>query len=151
MAGRKPKPASIKKAEGNRGKRKKKVTAEPKGKFGAPPKDLNSAATKLWKELAPRLENRELSAREYRPALEGLCVNLARARECETLLESEGLTFETEKGYIGQHPAVAISIKCWSLSRLYLAEFGLTPSAAARVPVAPADPGDDLETYLNSK
>lgn len=137
MSGRKPKPHALKKAQGNPGKRKLLNAPNFKGKFGSPPKWMQKEARSLWKTLAIELEGQGLGAPAYQTALEALCVNYGRAIQAEAVLKKEKLTFVTEAGYVGQHPAVNISIKSWSMVVKVCVEFGLTPSAVGRLDLSP--------------
>ncbi len=96
----------------------------------------------MWKKLVPELELLGLSAKAYGPALEGLCINYARAREAEAVLASEGLTVSFIRrdkngneisNYVAQRPEVGIANRCWAQVRLFCQEFGLSPSAATRI------------------
>ena len=133
MASPRPKPHVLKIAQGNPGKRKLANAPNFNGKFGPAPKWMVKEASELWKKLCVELESKGLSAQAYGTALEALCVNYGRARHAEELLKKESMTFTTEEGYIGQHPAVNIAIKSWGMVGRFVVEFGLTPSAVGKV------------------
>lgn len=140
--GRPPKPPILKILEGNKGKRKIRLGPKYDKGFGSCPKRLTGDARKLWRSLAPDLESKGLSAKVFRPALEGLCVNYARAIKADEILANEGFCFEFEKtdkegnpigSYMQQRPEVAISQKSWHIVKLFCVEFGLTPSSIGKV------------------
>lgn len=137
MASPKPKPLVLKIARGNPGKRKLANAPNFKGKFGSPPKWMRKEACELWKRLAVDLEKKGLGATAYRSALEALCVNYGRAVRAEGVLKKGALTFVTDKGYVGQHPAVNIALKSWGMFARFCVEFGLTPSAVGKVNLSP--------------
>jgi P27 family predicted phage terminase small subunit len=140
--GRPPKPGILKLVEGNKGKRKIRLGPQYDKGFGSCPKRLIGEARKLWRSLAPQLESKGLSAKVFRPALEGLCVNYARALEAEEILREKGFSIEIDRvdksgnpigTYLQQRPEVAIAQKSWHLVKLFLVEFGLTPSSIGKV------------------
>lgn len=94
---------------------------------------MQKEACALWKILCKELEVEGLGAPQYRTALEALCVNYGRAVQAEKIFKKEGMTFVTDKGYVGQHPAVTIALKSWGMVGRFVVEFGLTPSAVGKI------------------
>lgn len=137
MLGRKPKPHALKKAAGNPGRRPLPNAPNFKGKFGKPPNWMQKDAVALWKILCKELEAEGLGAPQYRTALEALCVNYGRAVQAERIFKEEGMTFVTDKGYVGQHPAVTIALKSWQMVGRFVVEFGMTPSAVGKIDLPP--------------
>jgi P27 family predicted phage terminase small subunit len=135
MSGPPPKPYLIKKAEGNPGKQR--LTPGPEFRAGRPkcPVWVKGEARKLWKKLAPELEEQGLLALVNGSALEGLCRAYAKAVECEKVLIEQGLTYESKNGYICPRPEVLIAQKEWQLVRSFCGEFGLTPSSNGKIVV----------------
>ena len=141
MAGRKPKPTALKKLEGNPGKRKLN-TKEPMPGKGMPdcPKWLLPEAKKEWEsDMA---------------AFAAYCQSYARWKEAQEHIDSEGSTFETDKGYQQQTPWVGIANTNQKLMMQVASEFGLTPSARSRIMAASGvgkDEEDEMEALLGGE
>lgn len=137
MPGPPRKPVALKLLEGNRGHQSQKILNKGPDwhdEFGPCPKHLAGEARKLWKKLVPQLASKNLAAEVYRPALEGLCKNYARALQAEAVLDQEGLTMTVgEQGYLQQRPEVSIAQKSWQAVKAFAAEFGLTPAAVSKI------------------
>lgn len=105
-----------------------------------------------WKRVGPELIEKGLLSEGDLAAFTAYCANVSRAVAAEKVLKREGLTFETAQGFLMPRPEVAIARQCWHQVRQFSQEFGLTPSARARVrgaaPPAPqqqsADPWEDV-------
>jgi len=163
MPGPPKKPYLVAKAEGNPGKRKLKEGPKFQQGFGSPPRGVKGEARKLWKTLAPELEKKGLSAKVYRPALEGLCKMYQRAILADDIINDKGMTFETLKEagvdkegnpkfvvtYVGQRPEVSIAQKSWLAVKSFCAEFGLTPAANGKI-VVPKTARESLRDLLNA-
>ncbi len=152
MAGRSPKPTSLKVLGGNPGKRSLN-RAEPKPKTSAKapksPAFLSENAKKEWKRVAPVLHEMGLLTEVDVAALAVYCQAYARWMEAEKTLAEEGTTFTTEKGYVGAHPAISIAKQCWATIKQFAAEFGLTPSARGRMTLPEPDQEEDpFEGYM---
>lgn len=141
MSGPPRKPVALKLLEGNRGHQSQKILNKGPDwhdSFGPCPKHLKGEARKLWKKLVPQLASKNLAAEVYRPALEGLCRNYARALQAEAILDSQGLTMSFQKSedgtvYEQQRPEVSIAQKSWQAVKAFAAEFGLTPAAVSKI------------------
>ena len=130
MAGRKPKPTALKKLEGNPGKRKLN-TKEPVPGKGMPdcPAWLLPEAKAEWKRLCGKLSEMGVLTEIDMAAFAAYCQSFARWKEAHEHIDSEGSTFETEKGYQQQTPWVGIANTNQKLMLQAASEFGLTPSA----------------------
>lgn len=145
LPGRPPKPTHLKVLEGNPGKRPLNQN-EPKPKPLAPkcPSWLDREAKREWKRVAPELERLGLLTVVDGAALAAYCQAYARWVKAEKILQEKGLTFETPNGYEQQRPEVSIANKSMQIIRAFCAEFGLTPSARARMTLPDEDDGDDF-------
>ena len=143
------KPYLIKKAEGNPGK--KRLTPGPAFAPGQPkcPIWLKGEGRKIWKKLAPELDDQGLLAKVNGTALEGLCRAYAKAVEAEKVLLEKGLTFVTGNGYVVPRPEVTIAQKEWLIVKGFCQEFGLTPSSNGKI-VVPKLKKPSLEERLLS-
>ncbi|KAF1084849.1 Phage terminase, small subunit [Sporotomaculum syntrophicum] len=139
-----PKPTHLKVLEGNPGRRPLNKN-EPKPKPVAPkcPAWLDKEAKHEWKRVAPELEKLGLLTIVDGTALAAYCQAYSRWVAAEKVLTTEGMTYETETGYIRQRPEVGIVQKYLNLIKLYCAEFGLTPSARSRMTLPGEDKDDD--------
>ena len=110
MAGRKPKPTALKKLEGNPGKRKLN-TKEPVPAKGMPecPKWLLPEAKEEWKRLCQKLSDMGVLTEIDMAAFAAYCQSYARWKEAKEHIDSEGSTFEIDKGYRQQTPWVGIA------------------------------------------
>ena len=168
-AGRKPVPTTLKILHGNPGKRPL-PTNEPKPPPLAPkcPAWLHKDAKKEWKRIAPQLERLGLLSELDMAALAGYCQSYARYKEAEELIAKHGTTYEIhERNRDGSlkcnkqgepilrsmqaRPEVSIANKSLLQIRSFCAEFGLTPSARARMSVPGTEDNEDGMAALFSE
>ena len=79
------------------------------------------------------------------------CQSYARWKEAQEHIDSEGSTFETDKGYQQQTPWVGIANTNQKLMLQAASEFGLTPSSRSRIVAGSAkgkEPEDEMEALL---
>lgn len=143
-----PKPTALRVLEGNPGKRPLSKD-EPKPKLGIPkcPGWLELEAKREWKRIAVELERVGLLTVVDGAALAGYCQAYARWRQAEEIITRDGLTFETPNGYVQQRPEVSIAQKSLSLVKGFCSEFGLTPSARARMTVSEKGDGEEESPF----
>jgi P27 family predicted phage terminase small subunit len=147
--GPKPKPTAIKKLAGNPGKRKLNK-AEPQPTAGIPPRPecLDDIGAAEWDRVVPELARLGLLTLVDRAALACYCCAWADLVHARKTLGEEGQTFQTDKGYVVPHPCVSIAAAAATRIKAFCAEFGLTPSARARMTLPdgpkPADPLDEF-------
>lgn len=148
MKGRKRKPAALKIMDGNPGKRA--IKPEPQPKAGTPlcPEWFGDDARAEWCRVVPELERLKLLTVVDGAALEGHCLNYARAIECERILKEKGPTFDSMHGP-KKRPEATVAKECWSMVRAFLAELGLSPAARARLPAADDKDTDDFDEFLS--
>ena len=150
--GRKPKPTAMKELEGNPGKHPLN-TSEPKPNKKAPacPKWLEPEAKKEWRRLAKQMEAIGILTEVDMAAFAAYCQSYARWKEAQEHIDSEGSTFETDKGYQQQTPWVGIANTNQKLMLQAASEFGLTPSSRSRIVAGSAkgkEPEDEMEALL---
>ena len=80
-------------------------------------------------------------------AFAAYCQSYARWKEAQEHIDSEGSTFETDKGYQQQTPWVGIANTNQKLMLQAASEFGLTPSSRSRI-VAGSAKGKELEDEM---
>lgn len=142
-----PEPSAIKALKGTGGA----SPAEPKPRPVRPkcPKYLSKIARKEWKRVVPELDRLGILTCVDGAALEAYCNAYANMVEAQTYLNENGWSFVTDKGYVGQRPEVAIVNKSLAAIKAFCAEFGLTPSARARMAI-PGKPEaeDEMDQFL---
>jgi P27 family predicted phage terminase small subunit len=74
--------------------------------------------------------------------LAAYCAAFAQVRQCQEILNAEGLIVEGKLGTKG-HPAAQIQHRAQSQMRQYAAELGLTPVSRSRAAVVDRTEGDD--------
>ena len=139
-----PTPTPILKLRGSRRATRKREAAEVRGPAGTPdpPDWLDDDARNGWDELVPLLEGMGVLTRIDGNALARYCRLWVRWRKMEAFIQEKGEMYplRNDDGQVKcfvQWPQVAISNKlAQQLTRLEQ-EFGMTPSARARIQVAP--------------
>lgn len=143
---RKPKPTALKVVSGTtRGKATEAARARLSGT--TPPAFLSDRAAQHWPELADLLADMAVLTDGDKTALGLLCETLCEWIEAGQTIAQHGATYEavTEAGAVMHraHPAVAQRADAARRVQSLLSEFGLTPSARAKLQGLPDLPGDD--------
>lgn len=138
-----PKPTKLKILEGNPG-HEKLNTQEPRPSPIAPdcPSWLDAEAKREWKRVSPELERLGLLTGIDMAAMAGYCASYSLYVKCKRVLHTKGLTFKTATGYLMPRPEVAIGNRALIELRAFCVQFGLTPSARARMQLY-GGPGED--------
>jgi P27 family predicted phage terminase small subunit len=152
MASPHPIPTKLKILNGNPGKQKlNDKEPQPQGDAVCPT-NLCRAAKAEWRRITPELRRLGLLTSVDRTALVAYCENYARARDADRIINEQGLTFTTDKGYIMQRPEIAISRACWEMVLKFCVQFGLTPASRSRIHAEPRDKSnskESLEQFLS--
>jgi P27 family predicted phage terminase small subunit len=146
MRGRKPKPTKLKVIEGNPGKRKIKEDPDMSSGLPSPPSHLDEYARQEWERLASGLHAIGILYEVDTAVFAAYCQAFSRWRVAEEGIKKaagiEGATFGAlvcqTAGGLRKHPLVDISEKAAAAMVKYSLEFGLTPSARARLAIDPA-------------
>lgn len=142
MQGRKPTPTALKLIQGNPGRRPLNLNEfRPAVEIPRMPRHLRKSreARLEWNRITQELARYGLISNVDRAALVFYVVNWARHCEAEDMIAKaaaaggSGLFVKTPNGYPVQSPWLAVSNKSMELCRVFLAEFGMTPSARTRV------------------
>ena len=138
--GRPRKPDKLKVLHGTY--RKDRAYDEPRPVLEEPscPSWLRQEAKREWKRVVPILLELGLLSKLDRAVLSVYCDAWADVYECEKTLRKVGPTFTTEKGYVVQHPMVAMKSKARDQIRAFGSLLGLSPSDRTRLDVRPAEP-----------
>lgn len=137
IVGRPPKPTALKVITGHH----KGESASKKASgahAGEPPAHLNDYAKLEWRRIAPILEKRGLISEEEAAALALYCQAYGRWQQAELKITElagtgDGLIVKAPSGYPIQNPYLAIANKAMEQCYQYLQQFGLSPSARARI------------------
>lgn len=148
-----PKPTRLRVLEGSNGRNvghRPLPVREPQPAMRMPacPDWLPEEAKQTWREEAPRLYRSQLLTEIDGAALARYCLLDATLRKAQAVLDAKGFTVTTPSGYKQQRPEVAIVKSTLYLLRQYAAEFGMTPSARARISL-PADGEEDVAGILS--
>jgi P27 family predicted phage terminase small subunit len=144
--GPKPKPIKLRLLEGNRGRRKIPGNIPtPPAELPDPPSHLDDYALEEWHRVSDGLYVLGILCKIDRSALAAYCASYSRWRKAEEGLveiakgpkSKGGLIIRTISGNYIQNPLIGISNKAASDMVRYAAEFGMTPSARARLAIDP--------------
>jgi P27 family predicted phage terminase small subunit len=142
MRGRKPLPSHLKLVQGNRGKRQirpESIKVEPS--LPMPPPHLCDEAKVEWGRVASMLYALRLLSEADIAALAAYCQAWATFKRATEALEvmskgdplTKGLLIKTTNGNAIQNPLLGIANKAAADMVRFAAEFGMTPSARARI------------------
>lgn len=155
MRGRKPLPSHLKVIQGNRGKRPIKAEAiQVEPSLPMPPPHLCDEAKVEWGRVAPMLFNLRILSDADVAALTAYCQAWATFKQATEALNlmaqsdkvTKGLLIKTTNGNAIQNPLLGIANKAAADLVRYAAEFGMTPSARARIHAGKeADQNEDPE------
>jgi P27 family predicted phage terminase small subunit len=145
MAGRKPKPTKLKILEGNPGKQRlPKGEPMPDTEMPEAPEHLDKYAREEWDRLAPGLHALGILYEVDRGPFAAYCKAYSLWRRAEESLAKKsesnpdlGMVQVTKSGNIIQHTLLGVANKAAADMVRYAAEFGLTPSARARLAIDP--------------
>ena len=154
--GRKPTPNIIKFKTGNPGRRKlKEEPIPPAGDIPRPPVHLDTYGRREWKRVANGLYAMGVLNQIDQQTLAAYCGAYSRWRHAEEELKKlakgkggdiAALVQKTIMGNWIQQPLIGISNRAAGDMVKYAGEFGLTPSARARLAV---DPGKGKESKFS--
>ena len=128
-------PIELARLRGNPGKRRLHRGPQPARPDAVPepPSFLSDEAQAEWRRLAPELCRLNLLTALDHAVLGAYCASFARWVTAERMLEDEGLTTRGSTGNKVMHPLVRVATQSARDLCRYAAEFGLTPSARARM------------------
>jgi P27 family predicted phage terminase small subunit len=123
-----PKPTALRILEGNPSRRPLNLEREPRPAAAIPPcpRQLGKLARKEWRRIAPELYRLGLLTEIDRAALAGYCASYGRFIEAEVAVRNAGDSNDIA-------PLVRTSKTALDQMHRYLIEFGMAPSARARI------------------
>lgn len=120
-------------AEEETKRRENEGAVEPKVEIPPAPRGLCSSGKARWKIVATHLAGMRVMTAADTDALHLYIENWLRWRKANNKVKREGEIIKSPKGYPIQNPWLAIANKAQEQCTKLLIEFGLTPSARARV------------------
>jgi P27 family predicted phage terminase small subunit len=148
--GRPRKPTHLKLIEGTH-RKDRANPKEPKPKAGTPqcPKTFGEAARAEWKRIIPEMRAMGILNTADRAEMARYCQFWARWQECEQVIDEQGMTFQTEKGYVVARPEVNNALKYAKQMSESASKLGLNPQARSTVKVPDAKPkADNTRDFL---
>lgn len=146
-----PKPSSLKKLQGNPGKRRlNELEPQPAIGIADPPEVVKSNAVAFaeWQRVSAELDGKGVIARVDSASLAGYCMSFARWTQAEEHIARYGLVVSSAQG-VKKNPACTIAAESLRHMRAFAVEFGLTPASRSRLQVSTTQPEDDaLEVFL---
>lgn len=114
---------------------------------------VNESARPWWAEIAGQLAEMGVMTAPNRVPLGLLVDALADYLAASKELSEQGMTFKTDKGYVGQHPAVSIRVNAWERLLKVCKEFGLTPASrtSVRMVGGKEKPEDNKSRFFKAK
>jgi len=122
---------------------------------GRPPAPaiLSSRAKTIWNNTCDILERIGVLSCADIDMLTMYCITLDHLVTCERVIQRDGMTYEFENAQgavtIRERPEVKLEKEYIRIASRLAAEFGLSPSARARVTVeTPVTPSEDVEQFF---
>ncbi len=135
--GRKRTPTAIREARGTERFRKDQRKHEPKASDAKPkcPTHLDRRAKAEWRAIVKIMEGQGTLSADFLRSLTLYCTAYSKYLEALDLVNKTGIVVYDEKGNARRNPAQVEFHKYHDQCYKWLTEFGLTPSAKARVMV----------------
>lgn len=155
MPSPKRRPAGLKLIEGRapgRDSGGRKVTPPPAFKRVPPdaPEWLPDEARAEWERVVPELARLDLLKPVDRSALTAYCLTWDRLVQAQREMQEDGSVLSTNSQGRVRHPAVAVIEAASKELRAWAGEFGLTPSAEAKVGRQETDDGTEANPFAGS-
>lgn len=155
MRGRKPKPSNLHTLHGTaRPDRKNREEPNPihPDCLPDPPDFLDEAGKAEWFRMGKALFDAGLLTNIDTTAFAAYCVAYSQWTGNIRKVVKLGMVFKTPNGYPAQSPYLSMANKAFDQMTKMLIEFGMTPSARARVTASlPVAPMDEFEKFMNGR
>lgn len=143
------KPAALNDLLGNPGKRHRGPEPEPMKGAPRPPAWMSKEARAEWRRVVPALDRIGMLALVDRTALVLYCEAWATYVQAIATVRAEGETIMGYRGSTVRHPSAIVAKDATATIRAFCGEFGLTPSARARMTLPGQSPEADMEGLLS--
>jgi P27 family predicted phage terminase small subunit len=143
-----PTPTAVLEARGSWRAKINKSEMKPRSGAPKPPADLKGEALEEWKRIVKELAPTRVLTKADRSALLMYVQSWANMQEAAAKIAADGVVIALPNGYPQQNPYVAVFNAANRQCLRLLQEFGLTPSARARIPAGekkPSDAAGDLD------
>ena len=142
------KPSALKRLQGT--DRPDRERNEPMPTVGVPsaPAWVRGPALELFDALAPELAALGILTTIDGDVLADYCVWRGIMTNALEVIEAEGLTFKTARGYVQQRPEVSIASTAQKHINTLGAKLGLSPADRSRLDVVAAPPGKNKFSLL---
>lgn len=141
QAGRKPKPAELKEAEGNPGGRPIPEQPDLGAMDALAPDWLDGVGAAVWMRVAGELSALGLLKDADRDLMASYCQHVSNGMQYQRILNEEGLMKDGKA-----HPAASEMRQQFYQARLIASELGITPTARARG-ILPVPTGKDRDEW----
>jgi len=115
------------------------------------PKWLLPEAKREWNRVAPELYRLGLLTAVDRAELAGYCQCWAMYVDAVRDIQEHGTTFQTETGYQGPRPSVAIMVKMLDKVLAFSSRFGFSPADRARISAPVPEEEDEFTAFLKKQ
>ena len=150
--GRQPKPAAVKKAEGNPGKRKIPQEVQPAAEAPVCPSYFSKRAVKIWNDTTKQLEVMGLLFRADEQLLSAYVMACEDLVDSEETLQKQGRYIEDSYGNKKRHPAAVTRDKATAAIAKLGSLLGLNAISRARLALQKGKEEDEgkkeLEAFL---
>ena len=149
MAGRNRKPAALRLAEGNPGKRPIPIEPQPKHERPRCPKYLGAIGRRVWRDATKQLQSMNLLFRADEQTLAAYCLAAQDIAESEDLLLREGNYCVDCYGNRKRHPALLTREKAMTMLAKLGSLLGLNAVSRARLgQVKDDEVEEELQKFL---
>lgn len=107
-----------------------------------PPKELDKVAKAEWERITAILSRQRVLTESDTAALMIYCTSYSQYREAQKAIQEHGTVVVSATGTPVRNPYLTVQNSAWDRIRPLLAEFGLTPTARARLQLD-EEPDDD--------
>jgi len=100
-----------------------------------PPKHLTKVAAEVWRDTLKKVSSAgyQIDALDTE-AFTAFCSAAATIRDCDALIEKDGLCVDGGREGVKRHPAASVKNSALTQLRAYASSLGLTASSRARLP-----------------
>lgn len=98
----------------------------------SPPAWLPKFAKTEWARVVPAMVRSRSLARHELSTVESYCIAVARIRECEAIIQKNGLTYVSPTGESKRRPETTIHKESIEAARRLAAECGITPASRSK-------------------